>query len=696
MKWKYFLIIFLLITSLAFSQTEVNSCITTVNDNALIQATSNDGIYITSHGTLRVLVVFVRFKDDNSTVSGWPAGSPPDFMNTYIDSTTSMNSTNLVNLTNYFKQMSSNNFNVVGRAIYVETPKNKSEYGSSPDRYTATKDVLQNSVDPIINFNLYDNWSSTSTYTHSNTPDNVVDMIIMVWRGLVFQNGAWLGEASLGYGAAFTVENGTKTVRAGFGLNNGSGITAQYWGSRDVKYNFHTVIHELGHWLLGGPHPYNSYERQEHSFWGILRHSSEGICANTYEREKVGWIAPTSISSNVQNASLGDYLSSCNAYKYHPSNGATNEYYYFENHQKVSIYDDATINTNDKGIFVLHFQSGYSESNNIRCKISEGQWDWQNPSSSTCWSVPVPAFKQTAVNRNGRNKRDMLSDANGNGDWLFSLLDEYNIPTCGGYQHGELTDNTFNTGYNNVFSPYSNPNTNTWINSPTNFTMEVKSQSGSTVYADFYLTNPLAGSPSKVQNLHFTYSNPDHPSLGWDVNTESDISSYRIYRSYDNTAFDLAGIVSHPTNTFVDLAVSYTKPIWAKSVKYYVVAVDNTSLSSVPSDQVETIGIMNPLPKINTDDFANVKATDNFELLSNYPNPFNPSTKISYSLPEASFVTLKVYDVLGREIVTLVNETKPSGKYELEFKASELPSGTYIYKLTAGNNISVKKMLLVK
>lgn len=66
------------------------------------------------------------------------------------------------------------------------------------------------------------------------------------------------------------------------------------------------------------------------------------------------------------------------------------------------------------------------------------------------------------------------------------------------------------------------------------------------------------------------------------------------------------------------------------------------------------------------------------------------------SLTEASFVTLKVYDILGREIVTFFNETKLSGKYEVEFDASELPSGTYIYKLTAGNYQMIRKMLFIK
>ncbi|MEG8948175.1 T9SS type A sorting domain-containing protein [Rosettibacter firmus] len=248
----------------------------------------------------------------------------------------------------------------------------------------------------------------------------------------------------------------------------------------------------------------------------------------------------------------------------------------------------------------------------------------------------------------------------------------------------------FDQTYNNVFSPVSNPRSIN--NAGVNFTIETTGSNSIAVY----FTNPYAGSPSKPQNFHRISLVDNHPTLQWDLNSEPDIASYKIYRSYDNSPFYIAGAVSHPSNTFVDVNVDYTKPIWDKPVKYYVAAVDNTNKYSVPSDQVETIGIMNPLPKINTDDLTNTKAVDNFELLSNYPNPFNPSTRITYSLPEASFVTLKVYDILGREIVTLVNETKPSGKYAVEFDASKLPSGTYIYQLTAGNNQTIKKMLLLK
>ena len=85
-----------------------------------------------------------------------------------------------------------------------------------------------------------------------------------------------------------------------------------------------------------------------------------------------------------------------------------------------------------------------------------------------------------------------------------------------------------------------------------------------------------------------------------------------------------------------------------------------------------------------------------YELAQNYPNPFNPSTKIEYSIPKASFVTLKVYDVLGREVATLVNEEKAVGRYEVEFNGNSLSSGIYFYKIQAGEYASVKKMILIR
>ena len=85
-----------------------------------------------------------------------------------------------------------------------------------------------------------------------------------------------------------------------------------------------------------------------------------------------------------------------------------------------------------------------------------------------------------------------------------------------------------------------------------------------------------------------------------------------------------------------------------------------------------------------------------FSLDQNYPNPFNPSTTISYSIPASSFVTLKVYDVLGNEIATLVNAQKLEGSYKIMFDAANLPTGIYFYRLQAGSFVETKKMILLK
>ncbi|MBK7228925.1 MAG: T9SS type A sorting domain-containing protein [Ignavibacteriales bacterium] len=90
-----------------------------------------------------------------------------------------------------------------------------------------------------------------------------------------------------------------------------------------------------------------------------------------------------------------------------------------------------------------------------------------------------------------------------------------------------------------------------------------------------------------------------------------------------------------------------------------------------------------------------------FALLQNYPNPFNPTTTITYHLPKTANVELKVYDVLGNEVATLINEEKSAGVFEVQFNVTQdsrpaMSSGVYFYKLTAGDFASTKKMILIK
>ena len=97
-----------------------------------------------------------------------------------------------------------------------------------------------------------------------------------------------------------------------------------------------------------------------------------------------------------------------------------------------------------------------------------------------------------------------------------------------------------------------------------------------------------------------------------------------------------------------------------------------------------------------TDVSDNSQHPNEFRLYNNYPNPYNPTTIIRYSIPEASFTSIRIYNELGKEVSALVNETKSAGTYEVEFNASNLSSGVYYYKLQAGSFTETKKMILTK
>ena len=120
----------------------------------------------------------------------------------------------------------------------------------------------------------------------------------------------------------------------------------------------------------------------------------------------------------------------------------------------------------------------------------------------------------------------------------------------------------------------------------------------------------------------------------------------------------------------------------------------NTNFTPLDSTMFITLNVTDVKNESNS-------VVDNWELSQNYPNPFNPSTKIKFEIPKQvgndnSFVTLRVYDVLGNEVATLLDEEKPAGTYEVTFNAANLPSGIYVYRLSAGSYAKTRKMILLK
>jgi hypothetical protein len=103
-----------------------------------------------------------------------------------------------------------------------------------------------------------------------------------------------------------------------------------------------------------------------------------------------------------------------------------------------------------------------------------------------------------------------------------------------------------------------------------------------------------------------------------------------------------------------------------------------------------------PLSEVTAVEENQIPIPSSYILSQNFPNPFNPSTSVQYAISSRQFISLKVYDVLGNEIETLVNEEKPAGNYEVTWFAEQLPSGVYFYQLKMGNYMETKKMLLIK
>jgi hypothetical protein len=216
-----------------------------------------------------------------------------------------------------------------------------------------------------------------------------------------------------------------------------------------------------------------------------------------------------------------------------------------------------------------------------------------------------------------------------------------------------------------------------------------------------YLTSPDTIAPISPP-VNVTKKNLDggQVRVTWKHNPETDIAGYHIYHgsftgySFTNvinvgndTSYILAGfpITDTIAVTAYDRTYSPANELDSTIVKdnmingnesWYAYAVDTSSATGISAHD-------NEIPKMYT-------------LLQNYPNPFNPSTYISFTLPYRSQVSLKVYDILGKEVATLVNEVKSAGSYTNQWYASQFASGVYFYRLTAGSFFETKKLLLLK
>jgi hypothetical protein len=186
--------------------------------------------------------------------------------------------------------------------------------------------------------------------------------------------------------------------------------------------------------------------------------------------------------------------------------------------------------------------------------------------------------------------------------------------------------------------------------------------------------------PVPVELTMFTaYQVNDKIRLTWTTATETNNQGFEIERK-ENTEFQKIGFVpGHGSTTKVQDYVFVDDEIASGKYSYRLKQIDYDG-TTVYSNVVD-VDITEPV---------------DYQLSQNYPNPFNPTTTISYTIPKDGFVALKVFDVLGNEVETLVNEFQTSGRVNITFDASSLSSGVYYYKLVSGEFTSIKKLILMK
>ncbi len=205
----------------------------------------------------------------------------------------------------------------------------------------------------------------------------------------------------------------------------------------------------------------------------------------------------------------------------------------------------------------------------------------------------------------------------------------------------------------------------------------------------------LDPAPQAPQNFQVSFQLDQNPILSWIANTEPDIDGYRVYKKYTTSSGTQTTNVFTTNTNYSDTDFIANFKFGEDLVEYWIVAEDINSNVSSESQHISGDGTSYYQWKKAADETVG-NDIKTYELSSNFPNPFNPTTQISYQIPKNGFVNLVVYNSLGQQVTTLVNKIQNSGKYSVRFNAANLPSGIYIYKLQAGEFCSTKKMLLTK
>lgn len=679
---------------------------------------------------LKILVIFAKFPDDTWDPSSpgqatyyWPGSSTT--IPTWADNIIKPNLLSIGNdnMTAYSRDASGGKFHVIGDVypdLYIYE-NNSSYYRSDSQKRMgyAVKEALLN-LDKYIDYSEYDNYDPLDYNNNKDLrePDGYVDFVIVVNRfHLGIDPYSYSGIAALGgWDYRFGYDNGNPVYE--IGTDDGVSIKAGYPGSGAISqqltpWGYSTHMHELGHYLWGG--------HRSLGWWNLMNTNGNSF-VSADEKETLGWEGTIHTPSTNTTYNLADYGTTGDFIKF--SRGGKT--YYLEYRKRVNYHLSENWKTwpyysvtpsrplsPDSGLFVHNSYNDWT--------VAQGRFDWEKSISYPTRYVVDTLSDGTLYNRffwtnsnrtSGEDTRDLVNKPAVN---YFT-----GAPFVSNKTHsGDAGDSNscFDVGYNQVYSQWSNPRIHATGDSDS-LAIEIQGKTGDgKLIVAVYFDNVIQTAPSKPQDLvvseeYYGLSDPSwyHPKLNWSANLEPDMSTYKIYRGNITTPGVEPSSYSYLTSTssteYIDESISLY-PLQAgggictynyRTYAYRVTAVDNTSKESVKSERDTIWGYTDPCaperPAIGGEE-ENIIPTE-YALKQNFPNPFNPETNIQFDLPDNNFVSLKIYDIMGREVAILVNEFKNAGKYIASFNAASLSSGIYFYKIQAGNFIETKRMILIK
>lgn len=697
----------------------------------------------TATGTLKVLVVFVRYLDDTQNTTYWPDYNVlPTWAQTFVNQSIPQNNIfTPKNLSDFFDRSSGGNgngnlgqFHVIGDVVYVTTLYNKTHYTNDTQVFTEIFQTLDNPNGQYnINFKQYDNWEfmrNSVKFNHYYLPgvgDGIVDHIWVMNRDT----------SRSGVAAEKSLESVNYPTNDGVTIKSNSGSRIFQVKNNITPKSVGGPAHEYCHYLFGGGQSTGHFDgRVYNNFGNTGRINSFALmCAINagymcgYEKYRLGWLNPTIIEQNTNVFTLGNTHINNQAViiplRYDQTTGWLKEYYFIENYETTEEYAGAnpflvTTRYNyilKHGLLVYHIKNedfNIATNGSISIVNADGRFAWHLVTgANTPYNRSDDLIgKDYPTYHSAYDYRNYITMNVGGVNYTdYACLIHHQTTDPDGWRYNQddflgTNRDFFNPDFNNVFTKFSNPAaylgddvtaTNVGFQ-VSNFDAQLKEY---TLSIQINTDGVTSLAPSKPQNLKASLLDRWTALLTWEPNTEPDVitnGKYKIYRAEDDvngmpSSWEQIALIDaynngQPVISVIDdqIGPSY----YTSKVFYKISAVDNTQLESLCSDYDWVSG---KVPKIVSDNkIQNIE----YSLEPNYPNPFNPSTIINFAVKDAGFVSLKVYDILGSEVATLVNETKEAGNFAVEFNAAKLPSGVYIFTLQVNGFTSSKKMLLMK